>query len=221
MNTVKTDDQIQKDVISELAWDTRVGPTEVGVEVDAHVVTLTGTVPSWAKKLAAADAAHRVAGVLDVANNIVVKVSDGPRPTDTEIAAAVRQALTWDEFVPADRIQSTVENGAVRLQGTVEYLAQREDAARAVGYLAGVVAVDNQITVRRSDVSKTALRAAIQGALERQALRDANRVQLEVEEGRVTLSGTVHSWAERQAVVGATRGTRGVDLVIDELRISP
>lgn len=221
MATFKSDAEVQKDVLSELAWDSRVSPADIGVTVSNHIVTLTGTVSSWATKLAAAEAAHRVTGVLDVANDLEVKVIEGPQTTDTAIAAAVRQALTWDVFVPEELIQSTVEDGVVRLRGTVEYPAQREDAARAVRNLAGVRAVDNRIVVKRADVSKGVLRAAIQSALERQALRDANRVQLDVDEGRVTLTGTVRSWAEREAVVGATRGTRGVDVVIDELQIAP
>ena len=221
MTAFKSDAEIQRDVVSELAWDSRISPADIGVTVSNHIVTLTGTVANWARKLAAAEAAHRVTGVLDVANDLEVKVVEGPQTTDTAIAAAVRHALTWDVFVPEDLIQSTVEDGVVRLRGTVEYPAQREDAARAVRNLAGVRAVDNRIAVKRGDVSKSVLRAAIQSALERQALRDANRVTLDVEEGRVTLTGTVHSWAERQAVVGATRGTRGVDVVIDELQVAP
>jgi osmotically-inducible protein OsmY len=220
MKMPKTDAEIQQDVLSELKWDTRVEPTEVGVEVDNRVVTLTGTVSSWAKKVAAEEAAHRVAGVLDVANDLAVTPLDGNR-TDTDIAAAIRQVLIWDVFVPEERIQTTVMNGLVTLRGTVEYVAQRDDAARAIRNLAGVRAIDNRITVKHPDVSKAALRTAIHGALERRAERDADRIALDVDEGRVTLSGQVHSWSEREAVLGAARGTRGVESVIDKLHISP
>ena len=98
----KTDAQIHHDIIEELTWDPRVDETEVGVAVEGGVVTLTGTVTSWAKRLAAQEAARRVAGVKDVANDIAVKTPGGLFRTDTEIAQAVRRTLEWDVFVPDD-----------------------------------------------------------------------------------------------------------------------
>lgn len=218
---MKTDAQIQQDVLNELKWDTRVAPNEVGIEVDNSVVTLTGTVSSYAKKLAAEQAAHHVLGVLDVANDLVVKLAGSAQKTDTEIAAAARQALLWDVLVPEDKVQMTVSNGLVRLEGTVDYASQRYDAARAIQNLAGVCAIDNLIKVKSADVSRPALKTAIHDALERRAERDAAKIQLEIDAGRVTLSGTVHSWGEREAVIGAAWGTRGVESVIDKLHISP
>lgn len=216
----KSDAQIQQDVLSELRWDTRVEPTEVGVEVDNGIVTLTGTVSSWAKKVAAAEAAHRVGGVLDVANDISVRLPDGAGQTDSELAAAVRHALEWDVFVPDKQIRSTVTNGLVTMTGEVETLSQRDDAARAVRNLAGVRAVSNLIEIRQRQTSPDELRAAIRDALERHADREAARVQIDVEGGRVTLQGNVQSWREREAIVGAVCGTRGVDDVVDRLRLA-
>jgi osmotically-inducible protein OsmY len=108
----KTDTQIHHDVLEELKWDSRVDETEVGVEVDKGVVTLTGTVTSWAKRMAAEEAARRVIGVLDIANDIKIKVPGGLTRTDTEIAQAVRHALQWDVFVPDEKITSTVAAGS-------------------------------------------------------------------------------------------------------------
>src|SRR5690242_17767431 len=109
----KSDAQIQQEVLRELNWDTRVEETEIGVIVDNGVVTLTGNVGSYGKKLAALEAAHRVAGVLDVADEVQVVVRGGKTRTDTEIAQAVRNALEWDVMVKAARIRSTVTNGWV------------------------------------------------------------------------------------------------------------
>lgn len=215
----KPDPQIQQDVLNEMKWDTRVEPNEVGVEVDNGIVTLTGTVSSWAKKVAAQEAAHRVAGVLDVANDLVVKIAGSTERSDTDIAAAVRNTLQWDVFVPDKDIQSSVAGGFVTLTGVVDTATQREDAARAVRNLAGVRAVDVQITLHQHEVTPEELRAAIHDALERHADRDAGRIRIDVEGGRITLYGDVHSWRDRQAIVGAVTGTRGVDSVIDRLRI--
>jgi osmotically-inducible protein OsmY len=220
MQNKKSDSQIQQDVLNELKWDTRVEPNDVGVTVHGGVVTLTGTVTSWAKKLAAAEAVHRVSGVLDVANDLTVKLLDGAGRDDSDIAAAVRHALKWDVFVPDEKIQSTVMNGSVTLTGHVELASQRSDAARAVGNLVGVRGVDNRITVAHVSVSPAEIRGAIQNALERHADREASQIQIDVEGGRVTLHGDVDSWGQRQAVVGAAWGTRGVDKVVDQMRIA-
>jgi hypothetical protein len=125
----KSDTQIHHDVLEELKWDSPVDETEVGVQVAGGVVTLTGTVTSWAKRVAAQEAARRVIGVLDVANDIAVKVPGGFMRSDTEIAQAVRQALEWDVFVPNERITSTVTDGWVTLEGPVERGSQRDGGA--------------------------------------------------------------------------------------------
>jgi osmotically-inducible protein OsmY len=125
-----------------------VEETDVGVEVDAGIVTLSGTVSSWGKRHAAAEAAHRVRGVLDVANDIVVKLPGTPGRTDTDVARAVRNALAWDVFVPDTQIRSTVSDGVVTLDGEVENQAQADDAEKAVRNLAGVRAVMSLISVK-------------------------------------------------------------------------
>jgi osmotically-inducible protein OsmY len=218
-NHKKSDREVQTDVLEELAWDTRVAPTHIGVEVQGGVVTLTGTVPSWAKKLAAEEAAHRVSAVLDVANDIHVKVL-ADEPTDTEIATAVRNALKWDVFVPDAQIQSTVINGAVTLKGCVETFAQREDAERAVKNLAGVRILFNEIAVETADVTPETLRESIREALDRHTDREMSKLRIDIEGGHVTLHGDVQSWREREAVIGVVTGTRGVNGVVDRLRIA-
>ena len=164
----KTDSQIQQDVLRELKWDTRVDETEVGVQVSDGVVALSGVVSSWAKKVAAQEAAHRVLGVLDVANDLEVK-----RPavrTDADIAHAVRTALEWDVFVPHPRIAG----GFTPLgEQTADYWTQRDDAQRAIKNLDGVRGIINRIEVRPPAVPTDRVRHAIEGALERHAEREA------------------------------------------------
>lgn len=218
---IRTDSQIQQAVLRELEWDTRIEAPEVGVEVHEGVVTLTGNVPSWGKRLAAQEAAHRVAGVLDVANDITVKIPGSAGRTDTEIAHAVRHALEWNVFVPEKRIHSNVSNGSVILEGDVDYWSQREAAESAVRNLAGVLGVSNKIEVKPPIGIPAQVQKAIEEALERQAEREAKRIKLDVRDGRVHVSGIVHSWAEREAVIGAARGTAGVRKVDDHLHIAP
>jgi osmotically-inducible protein OsmY len=217
----KTDSEIQQDVIRELKGDTRVRETEVGVEVSNGIVTLTGTVSSWGKRHAAERAAHRVQGVLDVANDIQVHLHGDWRKTDTEIAQAVRQALEWDDFVPDKKIRSTVSNGVVTLEGTVDYATQRYDAERALRNLSGVQRIVNEIEVVPAPASPAEVKQVIQEALKRQATREADRIQVSVKDGKVTLSGRVHSWAEHKAARGAALGVPGVRYVEADLRIEP
>lgn len=217
----KSDTQIHHDVLEELKWDSRVDETEVGLQVAGGVVTLTGMVTSWAKRMAAQEAARRVIGVLDVANDLKVKVPGGLARTDTEIAQAVRQALEWDVFVPNEKIISTVTDGWVTLEGQIERWSQRDDAERAVRNLTGVKMVVNKITVTAAKPVIGDVRKSIEQTLERRAEREARQIGVDVREGTVTLTGPVHSWAERKSVLAAARFTPGVRTVVDHLRTEP
>jgi osmotically-inducible protein OsmY len=219
--TKKTDAQIQSEVLEELKWDTRVKATDVGVEVDAGIVALTGTVNSWTSRLAAQEAAHRVLGVLDVANDIQVKLPTSSLRDDTDIARAVRNTLEWDTLVPHERITSTVSDGVVMLEGEVDYWSQFDDAERSVRNLEGVREVRNLISVQPSlsGAAAKVVRGAIEQALERHAQHAAKHVQISIVDGKVTLSGEVPSWAERNAVEGAVRGTPGVRKIQNQLLI--
>jgi osmotically-inducible protein OsmY len=216
-----TDSEIQQAVIRELKWDTLVEETDVGVEVDRGIVTLTGTVDGWAKKLAAQEAAHRVAGVLDVANDIEVKLLGSPLSTDAELARAVRNALQWDVRVPHERIRTTVSNGHVRLEGSVDSWRQREDAERALRHLHQVVSVTNDLVVHASTVDPHAVRETIEEALDRRAHREADRIEVRVNDGVVTLDGHVATYLEKRAILGAAGHAPGVREVVDRLRINP
>ena len=217
----KSDTELTQRIMRELQWDSRIDWTRINVNVNDGVVTLTGTVPIHAQKLAAQSAAHRVTGVLDVANDIEVKPVDQFVRTDTQIASAVRAALEWDALVPNELIQSTVSNGQVTLAGEVDFLRERGDAERAIRQLAGVVGVINKITVRKRPIDSEQLREEIEHALERRADREAERLRVEINDGAVDLFGRVHSWQEKRAVVGSIGHAPGVIQVRDHLRIDP
>jgi osmotically-inducible protein OsmY len=216
-----SDKELAQKVVGELRWDSRLACTDIHVEVNEAVATLTGVVTSYAKKVAAQEAAHRVPGVLDVANDVEVKPFDRLARTDTEIAAAVRNALEWDSLVPNESIQTTVSDGWVTLEGDVDYWREREDAERAIMRLSGVVGVTNNITIHRRPADPIELREEIEAALERRAEREAERLRVEVHDGAVDLWGRVHSWQEKRAVLGSISHAPGVSRVVDHLRIDP
>jgi len=213
--------RLQQDVLNELEWDAHVDDAAIDVLEHHGVITLTGSVPSYAQKLAAAEAAHRVAGVLDVANELEVRLPDDRRRTDAEIAEMVRHALVWDVNVPQERITSTVSDGVVTIAGHVDTTIERDDTLRAVRNLVGVKAVVDTIEVRQESQHTREVERAIREAFARHAQRDSEHIRVDVVDRTVTLSGFVHSWAERQAAIGAAWGTRGIMQVIDRIRVEP
>jgi osmotically-inducible protein OsmY len=218
--TYKTDDEIKNEVQFQIGWDSRIRQSEVGVIVKKGVVTLTGMVDSYAKKLAAQQAAHRARGVLDVANDIEVKILGDKARTDADIAQAARHALDWNVLVPANQIHTTVMNGWVTLEGEVEYYRERLDAERAISQLPGVRGVINKIKVA-SSIEPERIKFLIEDVLELRADRRADRIRVQVDGGAVTLSGAVNSWDEKKSIVGAVSHTPGVTAVNDQLFVDP
>lgn len=222
MTTTATlsDTELLRRVRVELDWNPRVQGKDIAATVKNGVVTLTGFVDSYAKKVAAVDAIHHVTGVLDVADDVQVKFP-GQGKTDQEIAQAVRAALVWDVFVPDERIQSTVSNGWVTLAGEVDRLQQREDATRSVEHLSGVRGITNQIVVKGPRVDAVKLRTSIEDALKRRAEREAKRISISTDDGVVTLRGKVDSWAERASVAQLAAFAPGVKSVVNEITVDP
>lgn len=217
--TKRSDTEITEAVTQELVWDPKVDHAGIGAKVLHGVVTLVGTTPTYASRIAAVDAAHRVAGVLDVADEIEVRLPNVRG--DADLAQAVRRALTWDVFVPEQRVRSTVSNGWVTLEGEVEHLYQKEDAARIVKELAGVRGVSNAIVVKPNRVAPVEIERSIREALVRRAEHGAGHVAVSVSGSTVRLTGKADSWAERQAIEETARMAPGVSAVHDEIKIDP
>lgn len=215
----KTDAQLKHDVESELKWDTRTWNKDIEVDAVDGIVTLNGSVPTYAEKLAAESVAHRVKGVTDVANELFVRPKR-PRP-DVELARAVRNALKWAALVPADGITTTVADGWVKLEGKVNSLTERADAEWVIENLVGVAGVINELKVEPTYVDSKMLQRMIEAVLERRADREAEHLRVDVVDGKVSLFGRVHSWPERKAIVGCVSHTPGVEQVTDNLRIDP
>jgi len=214
----KTDTQLVDEVLDELERDTLVRETDVSVDVDAGTVTLTGTVDSGAARLAAEEAAFRIAGVIGVLNELRVQEAGQETRTDAEITQAVPRALARVLLGSSDQIQANVTNGVVTLTGRVDLWREYDDAARAARGLPGVRDVRNQIRVEPElqGISPRVVRSAIETALERYA----DHVEIAVTNGKVTLSGAVTSAADLRRVEGAVRQTPGVRQVDNHLRVS-
>jgi osmotically-inducible protein OsmY len=206
-------------VLEELRWDALVDDTQIEIEVDGGVVTLAGTVDSYARKLAAQEAVHAVAGVRDVVNVIDVRPLAETRPTDRELERTARQMLVWDALVPDRDVDVHVSDGWVTLSGAVSVVAQRGEAERAIRHMAGVRGVSNQITVHPPDLTPDLVRGAIETALQRRGTHGAAHIEITVDDGAVTLSGSVQSLGEKLAILGAVGHAPGIHTVCDDLRI--
>ncbi len=218
--SIRTDEDIQRDVLDELKWDPHVQVNEIGVAVKDGIVMLTGWVDSYLKKLAAENAAHRVRGVKAVANDIEVRLPGSAERTDADLAKAVLDALRWNAAIPAGKLDVTVSQGWVTLRGEVEFGFEKRDAERVVQRLAGVKGVTNLITVRSHPLPSD-LKQNIGKALVRNAETDAQRITVEVEGNKVILRGTVRSYAEKKAAEETAWSSPGVTDVENQIVVLP
>lgn len=216
---MKTDMQLHKDVIEELRWDPRVNEAEIGVAAKNGVVTLSGSVQTYAQKYAAERAVQRVAGVHGIADELSVRPSAAFLRNDTDIAHSAVNALEWDIEVPSDKITATVEAGWITLRGDVSWNFQKKAAERAVRYLVGVKGISNLIEVKPS-VSPVEVKTKIEAALKRNAELDAKLINIETSGAKVTLKGNVRSWAERIDAEHAAWAAPGVKEVDDRLVVT-
>jgi osmotically-inducible protein OsmY len=141
-------DRVMDDVRAALASDPRLPyADEIAVEAYGDVVTLRGTVGSFAQQRAAVADARRTRGVVDVYDELQVRLMDDDRRKDAEIRGAALQRLSWEAGIPGDYLDVHVKDGWVTLKGDVDHQYQSDIAFDDVAGMFGVTGVTNDIKV--------------------------------------------------------------------------
>ncbi|MGZ3505903.1 MAG: BON domain-containing protein [Vulcanimicrobiaceae bacterium] len=210
-------EQLRDDVLAELDDDPRVDSSRIGVAVDNGVATLTGIVPSYAQKWAAEAAVKRVKGVIAVAQQIEVDLPATHQRNDVDIAHSIADAFYWDTSIPAS-VQATVQDGHVTLTGEVDWNYQREEAETTARRITGLRGITNAITLSKA-VAPQDVRGQIQRIFHRDVQLDANNIEITTYDGKVTLTGNVHSWFERNEASRAAWSVKGVTAVDNRIAI--
>jgi osmotically-inducible protein OsmY len=215
-----SDHKLRQDVLEELDFEPSLDASHIAVGVHDGVVTLSGSVPSYADKLAAERAAKHVFGVRAIAQNLEIRLPSDKKTADDDIAKRAADILRWRVGVPADRITIKVEKGVVTLGGQVDWQFQRKQAENAVHNLTGVLGITNLIRVSARPQTRE-IKDKIQQALRRSAELDASHVTVHAEGGTVILGGKVHAWYERDLAEQAAWSVPGVTDVEDRIEIEP
>jgi osmotically-inducible protein OsmY len=215
---MKTDSQLQRDVIDELAWDPSVDHAHVGVAAKGGVVTLSGFIGDYAQKMAAQRAAERVQGVQAIAEELTVRFASDPKTSDAEIARRIVDLFAWDVTIPNDTTTITVEKGWVTLSGAVDWNYQKDAARKAAGRIAGVIGVSNQLVVNNAFLVDD-VRGRIMAAFKRSATAEASALSVTAVGSTVTLGGTVSGRHERQVAERTAWAAPGVHFVEDKITV--
>jgi osmotically-inducible protein OsmY len=215
---MKNNSALQTDVQNAIKWEPLLNAAEIGVIVKDGVVTLTGVVDSYAKKLEAESAAKKVIGVKALVENIEVKIPNSWTKTSAEIASEVLVALKSNLSVPKDKVTVKVEDGWVSLEGELAWNYQKEAAKNAVNYLTGVKGVTNNIKIK-SETHDAIEKKDVEDAIGRSWSVDDSDISVSVSGTTVTLSGMVNSWYQKEEAGRIAWNTPGIWHVKNELAV--
>ena len=215
---MKSNSELQANVQNAIKWEPFLNSEEIGVTAKDGIVSLTGIVNSYTKKMKAENVAKKVVGVKAVVENIEVKFTSSFSKTDTEIAREVLDALKNNWAVPKDKVTIKVENGCVTLDGTLAWNYQKEAAKNATHYLTGVKSIVNNIKIK-SESQDTIEKKDIENAIARQWSIDDSEIKVGVSGTTVTLTGIVHSCYQKEEAGRIAWNTPGIWNVKNELAV--
>jgi osmotically-inducible protein OsmY len=212
------DEKVQQDILDQIKWSPVLSTSRIGVSVRNGIVTLSGQVDTYQKKLEAAKEVKKVAGVKAIAEDIQVVLSPRHQKPDADLAESILVALQWHTSIPQDKIKVYVADGVVTLEGEVEWDYERTSAANLVSNLVGVRQVINAISLRKNPTIRN-LKNKILAAFHRSATIDASKIQVEIIDSKAILKGKVRSYAEKEDAESGARSTPGILEVDNKLQV--
>jgi osmotically-inducible protein OsmY len=220
-NIMRTNEELRADVMEEIEWNPELKnvATQIGVACKDGVITLTGAVDSYRKKISAEETAQKVSGVKVVASEIEVKIQGMGKQTDTDIAEAVKNALRWNSAVAHDQVEVKVDKAWVYLSGNVDWQYQKESAQQSVENLVGVAGVVNSISLKSRSIDTNDIKVKIAAAFHRSASVDSSAIQIETVGPKVILYGKVSSWAEKKEAEKIAWLSPGVVTVENQIEV--
>lgn len=215
---MKTNADLQKDVQESISWEPLLQAAEISVTAKDGVITLSGTVDSFAKKSEAEEAARRVKGVMAVVEQISIKAGDEAIRGDGDLGDEILSAYQWTQEIPSDRVTVKVENGWITLEGDLQWNYQRDAAEQLIREIPGVKGISNNITIK-SEPSAEIDKAAIESAFARSGSITEEDIHVRVIKNKVILTGIVSSWCEKDEAARQAWKAPGVEIVYNELII--
>jgi osmotically-inducible protein OsmY len=216
---MKTDTQLQQDIMDELNWDQSINATKIGAEVTHGVVTLSGYVDSFTEKWNIEQAAQRVSGIKALAIAIEVMLPWTSQRSDADIASSAQNILEWNTYLPKDHVHVMVEKGWITLTGAVDWEYQKLSLKHSLSSLMGVTGVSDHISITPT-ISSGSVKADIESALRRRSRFNEHGISVQVNQADVTLSGSVDNWSERELANHTAWGTPGVHSVVNNITVA-
>ncbi len=211
----------KQDVVDQLTWDDSVNANDIYVNVDDRSVQLKGKVPNYASKIAATNAAFRVAGVRNVENYLDIEFPPSiTLPTDDEITSNINNMLIWNSKILSSDIKVETINGVVTLTGSVSTYWEKYLAEDIANSARGVLEVNNLLNVELTkSIIDIDIENDIKEAYRRSILIDETKIEVSVTNGVVTLTGSVESYPIKREALDIAIYTTGVVEVNDQLYI--
>jgi osmotically-inducible protein OsmY len=207
-----SDERLKNDVADHLWWDERVNAADIRVKVQSGRVLLTGRVPTYAARRAAERDAMIVSRAACIQNQLVVTPPKSQRvPSDAALEERVGHMLKWNPDIDAGHVTAHAREGTVRLDGAVDAYWKKGKVEELAASIAGVREVQNHLAaVPTESLTDKVIGEQINAALRRRASTEPSWVYLKVEDGIVTLSGTMPNWAAYEAALEVARHSAGV-----------
>ncbi|MGD8406405.1 MAG: BON domain-containing protein [Anaerolineales bacterium] len=218
----RIDENIKRDIVDQLYWDSRVNAADIKVAVLDGVVTLSGFVNTSNARYSAASDTWMIEGVTDVNNDLrVIYEAEMNLPTDMQIKSQAENTLLWNEDIDSTKTEVSVSEGIVTLTGTVDSLWKKWEAEQTVYRNFGVISVENHLTiVPTTSIVDQDIAEDIEKAMDRNYYIDAEDISVKVDRGIVTLMGDVTTTIARTQAEDIALYTAGVMNVKNELRLA-